>query len=174
MILWLNGPYGVGKSTVAETLHTMLTDSMIFDAEQVGNAIRDNMPENLFRETFEEYPLWADVCVQMLQTLSVAYPGHVLVPMTIRLNDSMIIFSRLRDAGTDIRHIMLTTTEEEILRRILLRGEGAECWCAQQVRPTLVRQEEMLCDFRLDAALSPSKLARLIAISCGLECKGSD
>ena len=39
MIYWINGPYGVGKSTVAEALQKMLPKAHIFDAEEVGNAI---------------------------------------------------------------------------------------------------------------------------------------
>ena len=45
MVYWINGPYGVGKSTVAEVLQKKLPKAHIFDAEEVGNAIRDNFPE---------------------------------------------------------------------------------------------------------------------------------
>ena len=45
MIYWINGAYGVGKSTVAEYLKKKLNKAHIFDAEEVGNAIRDNYPE---------------------------------------------------------------------------------------------------------------------------------
>ena len=45
MIYWINGAYGVGKSTVAEQLRAKLPKAHIFDAEEVGNAVRDNYPE---------------------------------------------------------------------------------------------------------------------------------
>lgn len=44
MILWISGPYGVGKSTLAEVLAGQLPGAMIFDAEAVGNAVRGNYP----------------------------------------------------------------------------------------------------------------------------------
>lgn len=47
MIYWINGAYGVGKSTVAETLQKKLAKAHIFDAEEVGNAVRDNLPEGV-------------------------------------------------------------------------------------------------------------------------------
>ena len=159
MILWLNGPYGVGKSTLAEALRAMLPDSMIFDAEQVGNAIRDNLPERCFRETFEEYEMWLDVCVGLLTEASRACPGPVLVPMTLKLPQSLRMFDRLKKAGVEVRHILLTAEKEELLRRILARGENADCWCARHIRPCLEAQQTMPCDLCLASCKSPQSLA---------------
>jgi deoxyadenosine/deoxycytidine kinase len=36
MIIMLNGPFGVGKSTVAQRLHDHLPHSMIYDPEIIG------------------------------------------------------------------------------------------------------------------------------------------
>ena len=44
MIVWISGAYGVGKSTLAEALAGKLEDAMVFDAEEVGNAVRGNYP----------------------------------------------------------------------------------------------------------------------------------
>ena len=52
MIYWINGPYGVGKSALADKLHEINPNSFIFDAEEVGNAIRDNMPKNYLMDIF--------------------------------------------------------------------------------------------------------------------------
>lgn len=38
MIYWINGAYGVDKSTIAECLKKKLTKAHIFDAEEVRNA----------------------------------------------------------------------------------------------------------------------------------------
>ena len=56
MIYWLNGAYGVGKTTVANCLKERLRNAHIFDPELVGNGLRDNYPKSLFFETFEQYP----------------------------------------------------------------------------------------------------------------------
>lgn len=42
MIIWISGPYGVGKSTLAEALEKKIQNALIFDAEEVGNAVRGN------------------------------------------------------------------------------------------------------------------------------------
>lgn len=44
MIVWISGAYGVGKSTLAAALAGKFEDAMIFDAEEVGNAVRGNYP----------------------------------------------------------------------------------------------------------------------------------
>ena len=36
MIIWISGPYGVGKSTLAEVLEKKIENALIFDAEEVG------------------------------------------------------------------------------------------------------------------------------------------
>lgn len=159
MIIWLNGPYGVGKSTLAEALREALPECFIFDAEQIGNAIRENMPEEFFCETFEEYPLWHDTCVRLLTQISRSYAGHVLVPMTLALPESVETITRIFQQGADVRHVILTAEADEILRRIVARDEPPDCWCAQQSRRCLAAQAEMPCDLRLDASAVPAELA---------------
>lgn len=162
MILWLNGPYGVGKSTLAEALRARLPGSFIFDAEQVGNAIRDNLPESCFHETFEEYQLWLDVCGELLTKASGACSGPVLVPMTLKMPESLHIFDKLRDSGAEVRHVLLSADADEVLRRIQMRGEEEDCWCARNIQPCLEAQRDMPCDLRLPAAQSPEMLAAIV------------
>lgn len=38
MIIWLSGPYGVGKSTLAEAMAEKMENSFIFDAEKLNSA----------------------------------------------------------------------------------------------------------------------------------------
>ena len=44
MIIWISGAYGVGKSTLAEAMAAKMETAHIFDAEEVGNAVRENYP----------------------------------------------------------------------------------------------------------------------------------
>ena len=43
-MIWLSGAYGVGKSTLAEAMCAQLPGAAIFDAEEVGNAVRGSFP----------------------------------------------------------------------------------------------------------------------------------
>ena len=56
MIIWISGPYGVGKSTLAKVLEKKIENALIFDAEEVGNAVRGNYPDDPYGYIFEDYP----------------------------------------------------------------------------------------------------------------------
>lgn len=49
MIVWISGAYGVGKSTLAEAMAARLENALLFDAEEVGNAVRGEL---------SQLPLW--------------------------------------------------------------------------------------------------------------------
>ena len=56
MIIWISRPYGVGKSTLAEAMAAKMKNALIFDAEEVGNAVRGNYPDCPYGYIFEDYP----------------------------------------------------------------------------------------------------------------------
>ncbi len=45
MIIWINGTFGVGKTTVSNELHKKLKDSFVYDPEKAGEFIWDNSPD---------------------------------------------------------------------------------------------------------------------------------
>ena len=124
MILWINGPYSVGKTALAETLHARIPDSFLFDAEGVGDAVRDNLPKELYRgPLYESYPLWFQMCAALLGDIAGSYSGTVFVPMTLALPDSFgKIAGPLRKKCVRVEHILLESTYEIVHDRILARG----------------------------------------------------
>ena len=161
MIIWINGPYGIGKTTLAEELCKKLPDGFIFDAEEVGNAGRDNMPKKFFKETFEEFPLWGETCISLLEKLAAVYDGDILVPMTLVFPESVFdIIEKLRAKSIKMLHVMLEADEKTVLERILLRGEEEDCWCAQNIGRCITAQGKMPCDLRISAAdKTPEEIA---------------
>ncbi len=145
MIIWINGPYGVGKSTLAEKLHELNGNSFIFDAEAVGNAVRDNLPPELFNGwIFENYPMWHKVCSELLANIAGRYRGDVYVPMTLVEEDSFAKITRpLLDAGFNVKHILLESRYDVIHDRIIKRGEGEDCWCMRNIKLCLEKQAEI-------------------------------
>lgn len=143
MILWINGPYGVGKSALAKELHRRNPRSFVFDAEAVGNAVRDNLPAELFRGyIFERYPLWFDTCAKLLTQIAGQYNGDIYVPMTLVMPDSFEkIEAPLKKQGLPILHILLESSREIIHDRILARGETEDCWCMRHIDLCLDRQK---------------------------------
>lgn len=45
MIFWISGAYGVGKSALADAMAAKMENALIFDAKEVGNAVRENYPD---------------------------------------------------------------------------------------------------------------------------------
>ncbi len=45
MIIWLNGTFGSGKTSVTKELNSIIKNSYIYDPENVGFLIRDNIPD---------------------------------------------------------------------------------------------------------------------------------
>ena len=84
MIVWLNGAFGSGKSTVAEILTEKIGKSHIYDPEEVGFFLWDVFPEKMKRKgNFQHIPLWRDFNFRILKYISSQYEGTVIVPMTI-------------------------------------------------------------------------------------------
>ncbi|MBQ7872331.1 MAG: AAA family ATPase, partial [Oscillospiraceae bacterium] len=124
MIIWLSGAYGVGKSTLAEALAEQIENALIFDAEEVGNAVRENYPDAPYGYIFEDYPLWAEFCYQLLKDVHSKFHKNILVPMTlVRPASYDNILRRLEQDGIEVQLIVLEASWQSIHDRILARGE---------------------------------------------------
>ena len=134
IIVWINGAYGVGKSTTAEALHKRIADSFIFDPEMIGNCVRETKPDSLWRDDFQDYPSWRQMTYLLLKELHEMYAGTVIVPMTI-LNPGYCaeVIDRLRKDGIQVCHFILEAAPETIGERILARKEDETCWCYRQI-----------------------------------------
>lgn len=134
MIIWISGAYGVGKSTLANALSSVIDNAMVYDAEGVGNAVRGNYPGEPYGVIFEDYPLWCEFNFALLMDIHCNFNKHILVPMTlVRQNSYDKIIGRLIKAGIDTKFIILEATHENIHNRILARGEDEECWCMRNI-----------------------------------------
>ncbi len=144
MIFWLNGAYGAGKTTVAKILVKKLHNAHIFDPELIGDGIRDNYPESLFFDTFEQYPLWLALNYKLLKDLDSRYDGDLIVPMTLLKKESYEeIIQRLKDEGIGICYLFLDTDAETLRRRLVDFGrEKPDSWCVRQIPVCLAAQRE--------------------------------
>lgn len=131
MVLWINGGYGAGKSAVAREICRRIPGVVKFDAEQVGNAVRDNLQTLVYHEEFPTYPQWRRFVAEMLVELG--RMKRVVVPMTVLNKDWLVeIFSELDKGNVPWCHVVLDVPVPELRRRILLRGETEDCWCMRQ------------------------------------------
>lgn len=133
MIIWLSGPYGVGKSTLAEAMAAKMKNAIIFDAEEVGNAVRENYPDCPYGYIFEDYPLWGEFCYMLLRDIHETFHKDILVPMTLVRKESYRIIERLNRNGIDSRLVVLEASYQTVHDRILARGEEECCWCMENI-----------------------------------------
>lgn len=133
MIIWISGAYGVGKSTLAEAMAAQMEHALIFDAEEVGNAVRDNYPNCPYGYIFEDYPLWAEFCCLLLKDIHHQFQKDILVPMTLLRRQSYQIIQKLRDEEIETELLILEADHQTIHDRILQRGEEEGCWCMENI-----------------------------------------
>jgi hypothetical protein len=124
MLLWINGPFGGGKTQTAHELQRRLPGSVICDPEHVGFGLRRMTPPQL-RGDFQDLPAWRQGVYEVLDLALGKHDGTVIVPMTVV---EPVYFretvGRLRERGHDVRHFALLAERETVLRRLRERGLG--------------------------------------------------
>ena len=133
MIIWISGAYGVGKSTLAEAMAAKMDHALIFDAEEVGNAVRGNYPDCPYGYIFEDYPLWGEFCYMLLKDIHINFHKDILVPMTLLRKESYGIIEKLIADEIDTRLVILEASYQTVHDRILARGEEEGCWCIENI-----------------------------------------
>lgn len=136
MLVWINGAYGAGKTSVARALAARLGDAPIIDPEEVGFMLRRIMPGGS-KADFQDIPLWRSLTVEILAAADAGAGQAVLVPMTIANPDYFDeIIGGLRTRGVEVRHFTLLATPRTIRWRLLKRLDrpAATRWCLAQVK----------------------------------------
>lgn len=135
MIIWINGAFGSGKTTIANLLNDKLSNSYLYDPENVGYFLWQNEPEEIkIREDFQREPLWREFNYLMLKNIYEKFNGDIIVPMTLVNYDYYNeIIGRLSSDGINIIHFALTASKETLLRRLENRGDGTDSWPAAQI-----------------------------------------
>lgn len=137
MLLWINGPFGVGKTQTAYVLARRLPGSFVCDPEQLGFGIQRMMPPEL-RGDFQDVPLWREGVRRVLDTNLSHCDGVIIVPMTV-VNPVYFgeIVGELRRAGHQVQHVALLASRETLLRRLRSRADFSQRWSSQQIERCL-------------------------------------
>ena len=125
MLLWINGPFGGGKTHTAFELHRRLPGSVVCDPEHVGYGLHRAMPPAL-RGDFQDLRSWREGVREVLDLVLERHDGVVLAPMTVVEPDRLAaILDPLRERGHAVHHVALLARRETVLRRLHGRGGGA-------------------------------------------------
>jgi hypothetical protein len=124
MLLWINGPFGGGKTQTAHEMQRRLPGSVICDPEEIGYGLHRMTPSHL-RHDFQDFRSWRLGVFEVLNQVLTEHGGVAIVPMTMvdpGYFDETV--GRLRECGHDVRHFALLAEREAVLRRLRERALG--------------------------------------------------
>ncbi|MEU6414296.1 AAA family ATPase [Microbispora sp. NPDC046933] len=124
MLVWINGPFGGGKTQTAYEIQRRLPGSVVCDPEHVGFGIHRMTPPSL-RGDFQDLPAWRQAVYEVLDLVLSRHDGTVIAPMTV-VEPAYFrqIVGGLRERGHDVRHFALLAERETVLRRLRERNFG--------------------------------------------------
>lgn len=123
-LVWVNGPFGGGKTQTAYELKRRLPGSVVCDPERVGFGLHRMLPPAL-RGDFQDLPAWRQGVHDMLDIALRGHPGTVVAPMTLVDTGYFAeIIGRLREDGHAVHHFALLAERATVLRRLSERGLG--------------------------------------------------
>lgn len=169
MIIWLNGAFGAGKTQTAYELHRRLPHSYVYDPENAGFFIRDNLPPGLDLDDFQDFPMWRRFNLEMLDYIAGSHQGDIIVPMTVTNRayyDKLV--GRL-SKKYPLRHLILWASRETLLKRLASRLEGRNSWAAQQLQRCLLAFETEVTEEKINTdGLDLYQVVDQIGALCGL------
>ncbi len=177
MIIWVNGPFGVGKTQTAFELQARLPNSFVIDPEELGFALRKSTPSVLQTGDFQDLPLWREFTSKTIKEVAQRFHGVIIVPMTLVVPEYFIeITEPLRRAELELQHFSLLAPRAVILKRLQIRetfnrwrGASSSSWGAQQLERCLSALERPEFETHIQTeGQSISDVAEQIAAHCGL------
>lgn len=174
-IIFVNGPFGVGKTTTVTEISARLPSALVIDPEKVGHMLWSQLPAKLRAEEFELEPAWPALTRTLIREASRVYARAILVPMTIARPDVFAqIVQPLRDDGLPVAHFTLLAPPAVIRDRLRRRGEGPDrwgelSWEGLQVERCLKSLSQPAFAAHIDTkSLSPHQVADEILCAAGL------
>ena len=119
VIIWLNGAFRAGKTTLAEELHRRLPEAVVYNPEDVGLMLWKWIRPN---GDFQHLPSWRELVVATALSLRRHHADTLIVPMSlIRDAYRAEILGGLADAGEQVLHVFLEVDAGVLRERLNAR-----------------------------------------------------
>lgn len=129
MILLINGPFGVGKTSVARLLVQKIPDSMLYDPEVIGAVLMRVLGPFKKVDDFQDYALWRRLVIGGARLLREASARTLVIPMTVWRHDYFApIITGLRRIDPDLSCFRLTASRDVLMDRISSDTEDREAY----------------------------------------------
>jgi AAA domain-containing protein len=135
VLIWINGAFGVGKTSVARALAQRWPAALLFDPEQIGFMLR-RVTSLEPQGDFQDVPLWRTLTVQAAIGTLAQYRRPLIVPMTLVVPAyHREIIGGLRKSGAEVHHFSLMASPHTLSRRIRWRlvRPAAKRWMRAQI-----------------------------------------
>ncbi|WP_040491182.1 AAA family ATPase [Ilumatobacter nonamiensis] len=118
MIVWINGTFGVGKTSTATALLEQ-TGWRLFDPEHVGFLLAGNLRDQEF-DDFQDLPPWRELVPAVADRIyRYTNPDAMIAVQTVLVADYWEeLLHGFADRGLPVCHVVLDCDEEELRRRI--------------------------------------------------------
>ena len=119
VIIWINGGFGAGKTTLAEELHRRIPEAVVYDPEDVGLMLRKWIPSN---GDFQHLPSWRELVIATALSLRKHHTETLIVPMSLIRNGYRTeILGGLDIAGEEVLHVFLEMDADALRSRLNAR-----------------------------------------------------
>jgi hypothetical protein len=124
MIVWINGAFGVGKTTTAELL-ARDTALRLFDPEHVGFLLRAELADQAF-EDFQELEPWVRLVPVIADEIARFTGCDLIAVQTVLVEDRwQQLRTGLESRGHQVVHVLLDADEATLRSRIDADPTGA-------------------------------------------------
>ncbi|MBB1259237.1 AAA family ATPase [Streptomyces sp. OF8] len=176
-IIWVNGAFGSGKTTLVKELRSRRPEALVYDPEMVGFVLRKivDVPTG----DFQDLRLWRRQVAELAVGLVEEYRRPVLVPMTL-VDPAYVdeIFGALKASDIEVHHFFLRVPPIELEKRIdgrtffpadPEREEQVRQWAKARIERCTAAADALPHDTHfLDGKLAPAELADRILASVPL------
>jgi hypothetical protein len=119
VIIWINGGFGAGKTTLAQELGRRLPDAVVYNPEDVGLMLWKWIRPN---GDFQHLPSWRELVVATALSLRRHHADTLIVPMSlVRGAYRAEILGGLADAGEEVLHVFLEADAGVLRERLNAR-----------------------------------------------------
>ncbi|MBQ1026063.1 ATP/GTP-binding protein [Micromonospora sp. C95] len=134
MIIWINGPFGVGKTTTVAKLHASLPDATTYDPEVYGGVLQRTL--GILRPgDFQDFSMWRTGTIRGAARRARRNATVLMAMSVLNLDYQLEILDGLRRRRLDVLHVTLHASSDVLRRRIEADtvDVGARPWRLEQL-----------------------------------------